>query len=511
MYRWIFVVFLFWGNVSGGVYAQPIHRILFIPLDDRPPCLQFPEKMGLIGRIELVSPPRELLGKFTDVGKSEEIIAWLDKQDLRLFDAAIISVDMIAYGGLVGSRVPKVTLDQAKNRLTIVERLRKKAPTLTLFGSSVIMRLAPTADGSREAYREKTAKWAEISLDPAETEHVQKLENEIPLDVRQEYQKTRQRNHEINQLALHWVAKGIFDYLILSQDDAKPRGMHVQERERLVEWVKAQNLGSRVAIQPGADEVSMLLLGRFLSQKRGYRPKIQVVFSDTRMAKQAMPYEDRALHQTVSFHILATGAVEVQDPAQADLIFYVFTSRHEKGRALSFAQVIAQGQSHRKVGIIVADIDPIGDLQGGDSVFTEALGKQGILPTLFGYACWNTAGNTLGTALPHGLMYGYSVQYRLFKKSNNPHQRWFMQNRLLDDYAYHSLVRPKALAEIRRKGWSAFKLQPDQRDEIQAYCLQNLEQLISQKPDWVLTPVRNVSLTLPWDRTFEAEIDFQIP
>ena len=39
-------------------------KILFIPLDDRPPCLQFTKQMGIIGDADVVTPPKELLGRF---------------------------------------------------------------------------------------------------------------------------------------------------------------------------------------------------------------------------------------------------------------------------------------------------------------------------------------------------------------------------------------------------------------------------------------------------------------
>lgn len=511
MVRWFYFFFFLSTCIIEQSFAQKGHRILFIPLDDRPPCLQFPEKMGKIAGIDLVSPPRHLLGKFTEVGNSDEIIAWMQQQDITSFDAAIVSLDMLAFGGLVGSRVPQVDLVIAKQRLQVLYELKKRAPQLPILASSVMMRLAPTADGNREQYREKLAKWAEIFHDPSEKEQKLALASDLPEHVRQDYLRTRDRNHQINRLAIDWLASGVFHYLILSQDDAKPRGLHIQERADLTQLVQQKGLMNQVAIQPGADEVSMLLLGRFLADQRGYRPNIKVIFSSEAMSQNMMPYEDRPLHQTVSFHIRATGAHEVTDPRKADLLFFVYTSRHENGRAESFAQEINDAQAKGKAGIIVADVDPIGDIQGGDSVFTEALGKLGVLPKLYGYAGWNTAGNTIGTALPHGLTFGYAVHSHPSSRSSNPHQRWFIQNRLLDDFAYHALVRPVALAYIRQHNWFAFKLTPEQGERMAQFCRDELMKKIQTQPVWLLGPIQNVVLTLPWNRTFEAEIDFKLP
>ncbi|MCU0324416.1 MAG: DUF4127 family protein, partial [Spirosomaceae bacterium] len=135
--------------VVSSVFSQGNYtaRVLLIPLDDRPPCLQFPVRMGLVGDVSIVSPPREMLGRFLNYGKSDEIIRWIDAQKIESFDAAIISMDMLAYGGLVASRVYETPFEEALKRAEIVKAIRRKSPKLKIYGSSVIMRLAPTADG----------------------------------------------------------------------------------------------------------------------------------------------------------------------------------------------------------------------------------------------------------------------------------------------------------------------------------------------------------------------------
>ena len=176
-------------------------KILLISLDDRPPCLQFPVKMGLIGDVELVCPPRALLGKFTDFGKSDEIIQWILAQNLQSFDAAIVSMDMLAYGGLVASRVHETPFEMAMKRVEIIKTIREKAPKIKIYGSSIIMRLAPTGDGKNEAYREKLAKWAEVSPDGNQKPLVERLESEIPKEALENYKTARTRNLKINLYA----------------------------------------------------------------------------------------------------------------------------------------------------------------------------------------------------------------------------------------------------------------------------------------------------------------------
>jgi hypothetical protein len=473
--------------------------------------------MGQIGHVQLVAPPRELLGRFTTFGQSDAIVQWLQTQDLQQFDAAIVSIDMLAYGGLVASRVHATPLAQALQRVEIVRQLRQKAPRMKIYGSSVIMRLAPTADGKNEAYREKLSKWAEVSPYPEEKIQTTQLEKEIPADALTDYQQARARNLRLNRLSVDLVKEQVFDYLILSQDDAKPRGIHVRDREALTQWVKNENLGEKIAIQPGTDEVSMLLLARAVSDKQQYHPKIKAVYSTAAVAHQVMPFEDRPLSGTVSFHLKAVGAVEVHDIEAAEVVYFVFATRFEKGSATNFAQeIINFTQKYPQKGIIIADVDPVGDVQGGDVTFTQTLYQKGIFDKIYGYACWNTAGNTIGTALPHGMLFGGQVAAGKQQKSDHgtvsplrrlgaKPQRWFTTNRLLDDFLYHSLVRPDANKMIRGKGWNPYRLTPEQTREVETYCL---DALTKQATSWGID-VNKLSFTLPWHRTFEAEIEFE--
>lgn len=500
-----------WIGHSQTRYAS---RIVLIPLDDRPPCLQFPSKMGLIGHAEIVCPPRSILGRFTEFGKSDSIGLWLEKQDWKSFDAAIISLDMLAYGGLVASRVHETPLETALKRLTILKNIRKKAPQLKIYGSSVIMRLAPTADGKNEAYREKLARWADFSPYPEHKTRVEELEKEIPTTALLNYKNARKRNWTLNMAAVQLVKDKIIDFLILSQDDAKPKGVHIKDRETLIQAIDSLNLKNQIAVQPGADEVSMLLLARALSDKYHYHPRIKAIYSSDSMARQAMPFEDRPLSQTVSFHIKAIGAEEVTEVSKADILFYVFTSRFEKGRANSFLDEI----QHCSKPFIIADIDPKGDVQGGDIDFTEGGKARGLFNKIYGYASWNTAGNAIGTALPHGFL--SSISKTVLKKKTSKKaqkqmayaQKWFVMNRLLDDFAYHSIVRPQALALIKERKWNAFRLTPEQTQEVEDFCL---KQLLPLSLEWLkkLDNTEGVRMTpfyfdLPWNRTFEAEIDF---
>src|SRR5690606_18150824 len=157
-------------------------------------------------------------------------------------------------------------------------------------------------------------------------------------------------------------------------DDATPEGLHVIDRSRLQEDIKKFGLKDKVVIQPGADEVAMLLLTRALNKEHKQETAVKVIYCSVEKSETVMPFEDIPLKQTVSRHIISAGANEVDNEAKADVLFYVFSSRDIAGRAVSVAKEIENSIKQGKK-VIVADVDPIGNIQGGDETFTTELIK----------------------------------------------------------------------------------------------------------------------------------------
>lgn len=519
------------GVLASDAWAQAPMRVALVPLDDRPVCLQYPEMMAPLAHAEVVAPPRPALGRFTTPGDTTAIGRWLSALDLASIDALIVSVDMLAYGGLVASRVHQVDVDAALTRLDVLRDIRRRRPDLPIYAFSVIMRLAPTADGVNEAWRSQLSRWADISpyasADPALAAEVSTLEGEIPADALAGYTAARARNLRVNQASLDLLADGVLTHLVLSQDDAKPRGVHVADRELLTRKIRERSLTERAVLQPGADEVAVLLLARAVLARHGIRPSMHATYSTGTARTMVAPFEDRALHETVSFHIRTAGAVE-SDTAAADLSLFVFASRHDAGVPEAFAGAVDGAvQAGRRV--VVADVDPKGDVQGASVSFTEALLARDLPARLYGYASWNTAGNTIGIAIPHGLL--HHVGMVLASRCSSPAwhtaaeaQVRFMLHRLVNDYAYQGVVRATVNEALRRQGRSSLWLgahagavESDIRsrlagpfDRLAATFTRGRLRLgaSAQAPlDVRVTKVGPLSLHLPWARTFEALID----
>jgi hypothetical protein len=511
-------------------------RIALVPLDDRPVCLQYPRMMAGLAHAEIVAPPMDLLGRFTTPGDTDGIARWLRAQNWRGVDALIVSTDMLAYGGLVASRVHEVDQRTALARLGVLAEIRSANARLPIYGFSVIMRLAPTADGTNEAWRDELARWAELAHGrntDAETQELATLERDIPADALANYTRARSRNRRVNLEAIDFVRRKVIDHLVVSQDDARPRGVHLADRHEVTRSVRDAQLGDRVGIQPGADEVAMLLLARAVLEAHGVAPTVRAIYSTERARTMVAPFEDRQLHETVSFQLTAAGASEsTRGTSSPDLDLFVFASRHDAGAPRAFAaDVVSAVEGGARA--IVADVDPKGDVQGGAAAFTEPLLAAEVFPKLYGYASWNTAGNTLGTAIPHGVLAWAGA--RLAARCTSPAwsalaaaQATFMLHRLVNDYAYQGVLRPAINADLRQSGGSALSLSshaPEVASRIQEALAPKLADyarqftsrtygLPAQRPTDVRVQVgapRDLRVRLPWDRTFEAMITFDVP
>ena len=80
-------------------------KILLLPLDERPCNYLFPNMLASSSEdIELLLPPKSLLGAMKQAADISAVAQWL-RENFFSCDYAIISIDMLVYGGIVPSRL----------------------------------------------------------------------------------------------------------------------------------------------------------------------------------------------------------------------------------------------------------------------------------------------------------------------------------------------------------------------------------------------------------------------
>lgn len=519
-------------------------RLTLVPIDDRPAVGQFGVMIGAVADQRVEMPRRELLGNFTTPGDTARIEQWLRQRDYRGTDALIVSVDMLAYGGLVASRTHGVSLAEARKRLDFFRWFRQRHPGIPVYAFSVIMRVAPTASRATHGIHDKLARWAELkdrvprTGEPALAAELERLERDLEPRVIEDYLAARRRDLQINLAMIELAKAKVVDQLILLQDDARQYGLHRQDQAVLRARLKELGMEGTVPIYNGTDEGSLSLISRAVLDRTGTRIRIAPIYSGGKSREVVAPYEDHPLRFTVENQVRAAGGVLVGEGEQPDYRLYINapeTTREE------FDQFLQRMLADLKAGAPVALADllfPAPHYSGADERIIRALETAGMLDRFVGYAAWNTAGNTLGTTIPHANMRVYNQQWlqrgrvkgrRAEARRTELAHLAFLLNRYAGDYLYHDLVRPEINARLReeakRTGEITYQLDAERyamvdRDVSQSLVprLRDLFAAHFKGRRYSLAGSRHVTLTglreprvyLPWARTFECVIEFQL-
>ena len=485
--------------------------ITFVPLDDRPVTDQLPVMLGRIAGVPVATPPRELLGRYLHFGDPDPIIAWLNR-DAPRSDAYVISSDMLAQGGLIASRVPAATYADAYFRLREIDRLHQRFPRSWIGVFGTITRLAPTGVpniGEAANFFATYPAWTYLQeyanlhdpLLPNEVARAAQLRQQIGDATLDAYLGVRARNVAIDRLLIGDAARGSIDRLVLGQDDAKPYGLHVPEVALLQSLASASGAASRISIEPGADELGMALVAATLARDAHWRPRIAVRYSTPAGATYQDPLEFAPVDVTVAALIDLCGGVRVDE--NPDIVLAVHVP-HSASLDQTFLAAIGSDESNRSVALADLSFEQDYATQGA---FAQQLLSQGLAAHLDAYAGWNTAANTVGTALAEAIAAG--AGRRMHTYDALAHET-FTFMRFVDDVDFHVEVRPELNTWLSDNGTSDH-----------TYLLPGLAAQTAARNNSELWPLAQATLselypglhiaamqiTLPWDRTFETKID----
>lgn len=456
-------------------------NIAFIPIDNRPVCYTLAQQIAAIDRdLALFLPPREMLGDLNRSADINGIFSWLKK--LENIDSIVVSLDTIAYGGLIPSRRSSETFEEIKNRMeSFFALLREKNAKVYAFSS--IMRISNNNINEEEKeywslYGEKIFKYSyELHKNAPDTD----VKADVPPEIIQDYLKTRQRNFEINKMYLNLSKQGVFETLVFSKDDCAKYGLNVGEAQVLEESIRANALNALV--KTGADEIPLSLLSRALAGGRGI--KIAPVFTQKDYTNRISKYEDVSVSDSVRGQI-ELAHCEVADVSDADIVLVVNNFKQEQGELVMGVDVEGfDGEIELpQKPYLIADIL---NANGADNSFVKKFFEKQIdWDKFLGYAGWNTTGNTLGSALCCAI-----VKFL----ANNPDEAAFKKVqavRFLDDWAYQANVR------------KALKLRFDKPDvEALKTLMQPFEKTLQEKTGLDLSTTK---YSYPWNRFFEIEV-----
>ena len=485
--------------------------ITYVPLDDRPVTRQLPQMLAQIAGVRIIEPPRNMLGNYLRFGKPDAIAAWLNGSATRDASAFVISADMIAYGGLVASRVPGVTYSDAYFRTNELAQLRRRFPRAWIGAFGTIMRLAPTgvpAIGDAANFFAAYPAWDYLQQyanlhDPplpseiAQAQHLRELAGE---PVLQAYLDTRSRNVSVDLHEIALTQQGNVNRLVLGQDDAGPYGLHVKDVHALQTAAAGMQ---NVSIEPGADELGMAMVARAIALGAHWVPTVSVQYFPASGAQMNDPLEYAPIDVAVGSLIALCGAQRVA--SGGDIRLYVRAPGATPQDDAQLQTAIASDAAAHSVAF--ADLTFLEDSFAKQASFAETLLNNGTMSKLDAYSSWNTNANTVGTAIAEAVAAGAGRRSGTYDALAH---REFTFNRIVDDYAFHDYVRPELNAWLNSQGVSDH-----------TYLLPAVAAATAQRNAAELTPrayavlkqlyphyhIAAMQISLPWNRTFETEID----
>ena len=455
-----------------------MNNIALIPIDNRPVCYQLPQQiLDLDKNYNLYLPDINLLGDLNKNANYDELLNWLET--LKNIDILVICLDTIAYGGLIPSRKSTDTFEAIKSRIDkLFEIINNKK--LTVYAFSSIMRI------SNNNYNEEEKEyWAQCGKRIFEYSYnMHKMEKNcaatrVPNDILDDYLKTRKRNFEINQYYIELVKQGKINTLVFSKDDCSEYGLNVKEAEELS---KLSETMDNVLVKTGADEIPLTLLSLAINKKK--QIKIAPVYINPDSIDKISKYEDISVKKSVESQIEIAGGV-VSDIDNCDMALLINNFKNEQGElVMNIHEPLFSGTLELPdKPYFIADIL---NANGSDNNFIEELFKPNNLKDFYGYAAWNTTGNTLGSALACALTY-----YDAKKPSETAFQT-LQITRFLDDWAYQANVRGQIRNNYENLSNTVVKKK-----------MQDFEKVVLNK---FSIKKMNIEYKFPWNRFFEIEV-----
>lgn len=425
-------------------------KICFVPIDNRPVCYSLAKDIAAIDEdIELLTPPREFLGDLTKSARVNEILDWLE--NIPACDAMVLSLDTIAYGGLIPSRRSPDSLEEIKARLN---RLKPLLKNKKVYAFSSIMRISN--NNYNEEEKEYWKDWGKKIFEYSYSG----VNDGIPRAILDDYLATRKRNFEINKTYLNWG----LNTLIFSKDDCAPKGFNVDEAREL------ERLGAKT--KTGADEIPLTLLARAIEKEI----KVFVEFTEPDYKDCISNYEDVSIEKSVQGQLELGGFTQVLTREEADIILVVNNFVERQGEHVMGWTT----QPFRKTFTPPDEPYAVADVRyanGADNDFVVQILQD--FPA-YGYAGWNTSANTLGS-----LLAGVKVKWNAKKYSDKAFRKLQMI-RLLDDWAYQ--------ANVRING------ETPQLEDLMKLYEERLTRYLEFKP------VNPITYSYPWKRSFEIEV-----
>ncbi len=488
-------------------------KVVYLPLDERPCNYSFVNFLsGKQKNYRLISPNLYEMGDKKIPADYEKIKAFLLRECADA-DYLVIAVDTLLYGGIIPSRLHRLSKETLEERLNVLVEIKKRNPKMTVYGFSLVMRCPCYSDADEEPdyygvcgleifeYGQNEHKFKDGKISEAEY-LAEKARLKVVEPYLDDYLTRRQCNIELFMKTLDLVGD-VFESFVILQDDSNPCGFTAMDQAKVRKMVAEKNL--KVDIYPGADEGGMTLLARVVADMEGYAPKICPVYPKEQCKNVIPLYEDREVYKTIKLQIESAGGQLCEDEEKADILLFcnlpvgkVQNISMPHGRQYYDRDLPAYIARMKKAveegkGVAVADI---AYCNGADVRLCERITQEIGFFNLWGFAGWNTSSNTLGTVICQAILrYFYG---------DTPTHRKFTAERMYEDIGYCAYVRKQIWDyEVEKMGYK-YEDTKVQVGEVSARVEELLNKYMSANYPELTDRYKIEKCYLPWRRMFEV-------
>jgi hypothetical protein len=266
-------------------------------------------------------------------------------------------------------------------------------------------------------------------------------------------------------------------------------------------------------VMDGTDEGMMLLLARYLREHQKNTPStVGVIWTCPTSAVETAPLEsgyvvENLLSELDWLKARATSHLDMLE-SWRPILWINGTGLPDAGRE----NLIPKRQL--KIGAMPVVVADIALTNGADPVMMELWRKIGPPPGLVGYLGWNTASNTLGSAVALWAAIDYAYATRPDPQVVRAAVESFLWSRLIDDWLYQRVVRADVSGKYSESGANAWDLTDEETqkatlyitDKLMAYWRENgIDMSI---PLQIVEPLGDTGFVveLPWNRFFEINL-----
>lgn len=500
-------------------------KIVMLPLDERPCNYYYPSIMPKAD-YELCLPPKCIMGDKKTAGDTDKIRDWLI-ENVDGADACVLSLDTLIYGGIVPSRLHRLTVETLVERAKTVETLRKINPKMKLYLFQLIMRCPSysLSDEEPDYYDEcgeelfLYGRYSHLkSLDKltdADEKDFERVKRFIKPEYLADFTERRAKNLQVLMHNLEYVKNGVCDYFIVPQDDAAEYGFTALDQIKVREYLKANLLHLKTAMYPSADDTGLTLLARAVAELNSVKPKIYVHYASCKANTVVPWFEDRALDETIKYHVLAVGGIRVYSLTEADIVLLVNMGsgmyhkwQSQYNVAYDIERNIAELTDFAKYALSAKKVVAIGDVatcNGADRELIDMLYSENLLLKIHAYAGWNTSSNTLGTCICQ------AVLYLIGKDRNGVND--FLLHRYYEDLGYMGYVRQYVTDNVLPSLGLKDRKADGVDGQVALSVKNNLIKFMSDNYGELAKHVKDVKVSMPWRRMFECylrlETDFK--